>query len=90
MILTRLRHDKEPEKILYAVEYDIIKKIDELELENYHRSVYYKKGTEKLINNLEYHDYYVVYDTINEMEESLGIYLSERNYSMKSSDNNNI
>jgi hypothetical protein len=73
MILVRLRHNNEPEIVFNGSEKDIIHKIHELNLCDFHDSYFYERGKfENLGLGGNEYDYYVIYENEVEMNNILG------------------
>jgi len=69
MILVRLRRNIEPEIIFDGEEKDIMNKINELDLEDFHDSFFYERGKIENLGlwDLNNYDYYLIYSDENEM-----------------------
>jgi hypothetical protein len=66
MILVRHRNNNEPEIVIDGVEKDIIKKIHELNLSDWHDAFFYESGKfENLGLNSDVYDYYTIYTDID-------------------------
>ena len=69
MILVRLRRNIEPEIIFDGEEKDIMNKINELDLEDFHDSFFYERGKIENLGlfDLSKYDYYLIYSDEDQM-----------------------
>ena len=73
MILVRLRHNNKLEIVFEGVEKNIIHKIQELNLCDYHDCYFYEKDEfENLGLGGNEYDYYTIFENVDEMNNILG------------------